>query len=215
MTAPPFPDKGLGPDEDMGGKAAVDLASVFPANVVEAIGFFGAAADIGGNALDEEVAFSSFFDAAVDDVVAKGLFGAVDDMGGKADEEGAEANGLFGANFDIGGNAEEDAGAVVFAVVKEKGFLGGAADIGGNAGEDTGAVVLSVVEANGLFGAAFDIGRKAALAEEVFFSFFKLKPAGAATVEDPTPNEKPPEAGVVDSSFFVGPAKLNPVPVDA
>jgi hypothetical protein len=228
----PNPEKGLGADEDMGGNAAEDFASVFPENVVEK-GFFGAAADIGGNALDEEVTFSSFFGETVEDVVANGLFGVVFDMGGNAGEDAGagafavdEVNGLFGAVFDIGGNAEEDAGPVVFAVVTAKGLLGAVADIGGNAEEDTVAAAFSVVEVKGLFGADFDIGGKAALAEaeeDTFASFFgaaKLKPvpvpAGTAAVVDPTPNEKPPAAVVVvvDSSFF-GAAKLKPVPVAA
>mmetsp|Transcript_20164 Transcript_20164/g.29950 ORF Transcript_20164/g.29950 Transcript_20164/m.29950 type:complete len:516 (+) Transcript_20164:4340-5887(+) len=227
----PNPDTELGACFDIDEKNdETGFGSVFAANVVEAKGFFGAAFDIGGNALDEEVAFSSFFGTGVDDVVAKGLLGAAFDIGGNADEDAVEGtgvfavdevNGLFGAAFDMGGNAEEDAGAGVFA----NGFFGAAADIGGNAEEGTGAAAL-VAEVKGLFGAALDIGGKAALAGEgAFSSFFgaaKLKPAGvvdddaADVVDDPTPNEKPPGAGAVavESSFFGAAAKLKPVTPD-
>eukprot|EP00984_Skeletonema_dohrnii_P022370 scaffold11503_cov63-Skeletonema_dohrnii-CCMP3373.AAC.1 len=92
----PNPDTELGAAFDIDEKNdAAGLGSVFPANVFEAKGFFGAAFDIGGNALDEEVAFSSFFGTGVGDVVAKGLFGAAFDIGGNADEDAVEGAGVF------------------------------------------------------------------------------------------------------------------------
>ena len=171
--------------------------------VAEVKGFFGAANDMGGNALDDDSFLSSVFGVSVEDSVVKGLFGGAFDIGGKPaddEDEGLEddvVNGDLGASFDIGGNAGEGADSEDF----------------------------TVDEVNGLFGAAFDIGGKAALDGDGDFPSFlgaaKLKPdnVAAGALDDPTPNENPPEeeaavAGTAadeSSTFFDAAAeKLKP-----
>ena len=50
----PKPENGLGAADDIGGKADEDLLSALVVSVAEVKGFFGAANDMGGNALDDD-----------------------------------------------------------------------------------------------------------------------------------------------------------------